>query len=168
MHLESWDLTLCTIVWETFFSWYWVVMQCNQAYITSPCWLSLFKWLDWGICSWLTVPIQNKRGLSVWAQYVKWERSQWATGVWNMKRKVIPKVESAPWKDGIHHGVGAVGIDHIDITGLANNFSRKCGMNFVSWFCHLEWVFCRCRSNTPFLPSAGCLPRSTETSIWSI
>jgi hypothetical protein len=41
-------------------------------------------------------------------------------------------------------------------------------MNFVSWFCHLEWVFCRCRSNTPFLPSAGCLPRSTETSIWSI
>ncbi len=49
-----------------------------------------------------------------------------------MKRKVISKAESAPWKDGIHHGVGAVGIDHIDITGLANNFRRKCGMNFVS------------------------------------
>jgi hypothetical protein len=39
-----------------------------------------------------------------------------------MKRKVISKAESAPWKDGIHHGVGAVSIDHIDITELANNF----------------------------------------------
>jgi hypothetical protein len=39
-----------------------------------------------------------------------------------MKRKVISKVESAPWKDGIHHGVGAVDIDHIDTTGLAINF----------------------------------------------
>jgi hypothetical protein len=39
-----------------------------------------------------------------------------------MKRKVISKAESAPWKDAIHHGVGAVGIGHIDITGLANNF----------------------------------------------
>jgi hypothetical protein len=41
-------------------------------------------------------------------------------------------------------------------------------MNFVSCFCHLEWVFCGFRSNTLLLLSAGCLPCSTETSIWSI
>jgi hypothetical protein len=38
-------------------------------------------------------------------------------------------------------------------------------MNFVSRFCHLEWVFCRFRSNTLFLVSAGCLTCGTEPPL---